>query len=193
MSLQEEYRMILQTDYCAYVHYVHKGMWIPSKFHKFLCDTIQDFVETDTGHSFDILILSTPPQHGKLISDDTPVLTRDGWKRHGDLVVGDEVIGLDGRFHKVLYVFPKYFADREVTFTNGEVIKCHHNHEWYVYDRSLHRERTVETSYMQPRVSYGSQEKKRGHRYNFTVPIRKPLDAEEKPLKVHPYVLGAWL
>ena len=65
MSLQEEYRMILQTDYCAYVHHVHKGMWIPSKFHKFLCDTIQDFVETDTGHSFDILILSTPPQHGK--------------------------------------------------------------------------------------------------------------------------------
>lgn len=193
MSLQEEYRMILQTDYCAYVHHVHKGMWIPSKFHKFLCDTIQDFVETDTGHSFDILILSTPPQHGKLISDDTPVLTRNGWKRHGGLVVGDEVIGLDGRFHKVLYVFPKYFADREVTFTNGEVIKCHHNHEWYVYDRSLHRERTVETSYMQPRVSYGSQGKKRGHRYNFTVPIRKPLDAEEKPLKVHPYVLGAWL
>ena len=57
--------MILQTDYCAYVHHVHKGMWIPSKFHKFLCDTVQNFVETDTGHSFDVLILSCPPQHGK--------------------------------------------------------------------------------------------------------------------------------
>ena len=37
------------------------------------------------------------------ISDNTPVLTRNGWKNHGDLVVGDEVIGLDGQFKKVTY------------------------------------------------------------------------------------------
>ena len=60
-----DYRMILQTDYCAYVQYVHKGMWKVSKFHRYLCDMIQDFVERETGHAFDILILSTPPQHGK--------------------------------------------------------------------------------------------------------------------------------
>ncbi len=65
MSLQEQYRMILQTDYCAYVHYVHKGAWKISKFHRFMCDMVQDFVEKDTGNAFDILILSVPPQHGK--------------------------------------------------------------------------------------------------------------------------------
>ena len=57
--------MILQTDYCAYVHYVHKGAWKISKFHRYICDMVQDFVEKDTGNSFDILILSVPPQHGK--------------------------------------------------------------------------------------------------------------------------------
>ena len=65
MSLQEQYRMILQTDYCAYVHYVHKGAWKITKLHRFICDTVQDFVERDTGNAFDILILSMPPQHGK--------------------------------------------------------------------------------------------------------------------------------
>ena len=60
-----EYRMILQTDYCAYVQYVHKGMWKVSTFHRYLCDMVQDFVTRRTGHAFDILIISTPPQHGK--------------------------------------------------------------------------------------------------------------------------------
>ena len=36
-----------------------------SKFHKFLCKTVEDFMETETGHAFDILCLSVPPQLGK--------------------------------------------------------------------------------------------------------------------------------
>ena len=65
MSIQDQYRMILQTDYCAYVHYVHRGAWKITKFHKYLCDTLQDFVERETDNAFDILIVSTPPQVGK--------------------------------------------------------------------------------------------------------------------------------
>lgn len=58
-------RSILMTDYAAYCQYVHDGGWIASKFHKYICDVVQDFVEKDTGHAFDILVISTPPQHGK--------------------------------------------------------------------------------------------------------------------------------
>ena len=56
------------TDYAAYCSYVHRGMWTPSRFHKYLCYTVQGFLEEKTGHALDILIISTPPQHGKSIT-----------------------------------------------------------------------------------------------------------------------------
>ena len=62
-----------------------KYNWYPGKFHKYICDAAQDFLAEETGRAFDILIITTPPQHGKLCADSTPVLTRNGWKNHGDL------------------------------------------------------------------------------------------------------------
>lgn len=61
------YYDILKTDYCAYVKHTNNGYKV-SKFHRFLCDTVQDFLETDTGHAYDVLILSCPPQHGKSLT-----------------------------------------------------------------------------------------------------------------------------
>lgn len=61
------YRDVLRTDYCAYVKHTNNDYKV-SKFHRFLCDTVQDFLEENTGHAYDILILSTPPQHGKSVT-----------------------------------------------------------------------------------------------------------------------------
>lgn len=193
ISAAEAYANLARVNYTAYVHFVHQGAWKATRFGKYLTKEVQDFIETDTGHPYDILILSCPPQHGKLQADDTPVLTSEGWKRHGDLKVGDYVYNHKGEKVMVTYVHPKYFANREVTFTNGEKIKCHENHEWLVHDRTAHRERVVETKYMEERISYGTQEKKRGHRYNFLLPLRKPICGDEKEFAVEPYVLGVWL
>lgn len=186
------YRDVLKTDYCAYVKHCNNGYKV-SRFHRFLCDTVQDFIETETGHAYDILILSCPPQHGKLIADDTPVLTSTGWKKHGDLEVGDYVYNHNGKKVMVTYIHPKLYANREVTLTNGEKIKCHENHEWLVYDRTAHKERVIETKYMKTKLSIGGNERKRGHRYNYQLPLRKPISGEEKALLVEPYVLGVWL
>lgn len=43
-------------DYELYVHLNYR----PSKFHTFLCAEIQKFLETDTGHALDVLLLSVP-------------------------------------------------------------------------------------------------------------------------------------
>lgn len=56
---------IMRQSYGAYCWYVHRGKWIDTKFHKFLADTVQEFIQCNTGHPYDILIISTPPQHGK--------------------------------------------------------------------------------------------------------------------------------
>lgn len=75
LTPQDVYLKKVQTDYKAYCFHVFNNgkdlddpsqlAWIPSRFHTFLADTIQEFLEEVTGNAFDILILSTPPQHGK--------------------------------------------------------------------------------------------------------------------------------
>lgn len=56
---------LMRSSYAAYCYFVHKEKWIDTKFHRFLADKVQAFVETETGNPYDILVLSTPPQHGK--------------------------------------------------------------------------------------------------------------------------------
>ncbi len=61
----EFYMRCCRDSYKAYCYYVHMGKWFDTAFHCFLADTVQEFIETETGHPYDILVLSTPPQHGK--------------------------------------------------------------------------------------------------------------------------------
>lgn len=56
---------LMHSSYAAYCYFVHREKWIDTKFHKFLANKVQKFTETVTGNPYDILILSTPPQHGK--------------------------------------------------------------------------------------------------------------------------------
>lgn len=48
-----------QTRYLDYVKYTNQG-YKESKFHNYLCDNIQKFMETTTSAAFDILLLSVP-------------------------------------------------------------------------------------------------------------------------------------
>ncbi|MBE6147451.1 MAG: terminase [Firmicutes bacterium] len=66
MKIRNELRKELaRRSYSDYVEYVHEGRWIKGKAVSYICDVVQKFIETDTGHAFDILTLSIPPQHGK--------------------------------------------------------------------------------------------------------------------------------
>ena len=53
-----------RKTYCDYVALSNPGFCM-THFHKYLCDQIQEFLAVRTGHAFDILLLSVPPQHGK--------------------------------------------------------------------------------------------------------------------------------
>lgn len=59
---------LMRENYATYCYAVHKGKWIPTKFHKFLANKVQTFVETETGNAVDILVLNCPPQHGKSVT-----------------------------------------------------------------------------------------------------------------------------
>ena len=77
-AAQEAYTQLVIGSYKAYCLYVHNMdyfanpnakeedlKWKPSKFHQDLCDRVQEFIEKPTDKAFEIMIINTPPQHGK--------------------------------------------------------------------------------------------------------------------------------
>ena len=58
-------RELARRRFEEYLALAHGQGWIRSRFSSFLANEIQRFMETDTGNAYDILVLETPPQHGK--------------------------------------------------------------------------------------------------------------------------------
>jgi predicted phage terminase large subunit-like protein len=91
------------------------------------------------------VIINIAPRMGKLLADETPVLTTQGWKTHGALAVGDFVFHPNGKPVEVLGVSAKHAADVRVEFSNGEVFYCHENHEWTLWSVEHRCYETLET------------------------------------------------
>ena len=58
-------RELSRRRYRDYLPYIHGDLWTSTALSRFLADKVQDFLETDTGNAYDILVIETPPQHGK--------------------------------------------------------------------------------------------------------------------------------
>lgn len=61
-------RDLARRSFKRYLYYVHHPVWRRTRLSDFLADEVQRFVEEDTGHAYDILIIQTPPQHGKSLT-----------------------------------------------------------------------------------------------------------------------------
>ena len=189
--------MAAPEDFDAFMQYVEwnreprKRFYFPRR--KQLYPIVQCMQEL-ADDKLDLLSISLPPGVGKLLADDTPIMTKDGWKNHGDLRVGDYVVGLDGAYKRIEHIFPKDYADYEVEFTNGEKIKCHGNHEWVVYNQNAGDKKCILTTAQMANMTIERGEPgKRGHAYMFLLPYREVMRGEYQDLPVDPYVFGAWL
>lgn len=153
------------------------------------------------GHITRILI-NVPPGFSKALDDDTPVMTTWGWKRHGDLIVGDFVFGPDGLPKRVEAVSePRVETGYEVLFDDGATIVASADHLWAV-------ERDVPS--VKPRYTRGRKpmvvatkdlvatgwKKESAPKVNWRpdrIPMCEPVKMAPKRLLVDPYILGAWL
>lgn len=142
-------------------------------------------------NELDELFLSMPPRCGKLLADDTPVLTTKGWKDHGDLVVGDMVFAPDGNPVPVIGVLPKHHTTHTVTMTDGSSFECHFRHEWKVKDNHNRSEKILETQEIAKSLYAKASGGKIRYKYHLTE--KKSLNCDKKELPVPPYVLGAWI
>lgn len=58
-------RELARRSYAEYLAYTNGKMWVRTRFSEYLAREVQEFVEADTGNAYDILLIESPPQHGK--------------------------------------------------------------------------------------------------------------------------------
>lgn len=181
-------RELARRSMLGYVRYMmpeYEVNW----HHELMCRYLDKFVSGEIKK----LIVTIPPQHGKELAYDTPVLTFNrGWVSHGELVVGDIVFGRNGEPVKVLALSEDCMSEYDVLFTDGTTIQCHGNHEWVVFNRYSMKWETMETKTM-ANIVLNTGVKSRGNRNMLQVDANVCVDFDNVDLPLHPYLLGAWL
>lgn len=175
----------------------YKAGW----FHSDLAARLERFSQRVANGESPRLIISTPPRHGKLCADSTPVLTTEGWTTHGALEPGDFVFHPSGYPTRVVAVSEPGIAAIEVEVSGDEVVKVHENHEWQVrvVNRRTPETRVLETNYWLRPLKKGVTAGKPARlvsstgRQFFQLPTVSPLRHAPRDLPIDPYVLGAWL
>ncbi|MEO3890532.1 replicative DNA helicase [Nonomuraea sp. B5E05] len=102
----------------------------------------QDLDQLTNGlHPGQMIVVAARPAIGKALALDTPLPTPTGWTTMGEVKVGDQLIGADGRPTRVvaatdiIYGRPCY----EVEFGDGTVIVADAQHQWRTTTRASRR------------------------------------------------------
>lgn len=89
-------------------------------------------------------------QTGKALDIDTPIPTPDGYKKMGDIEIGDYVIGPDGKPTLVTFTSPVMYGRTcyDVKFSTGESIIADAEHRWVVNQKGKKVPQLVNTQDM---------------------------------------------
>jgi replicative DNA helicase len=116
------------------------------------------------------------------------VATPSGFRRMGDICVGDYVIDRYGQPTQVQGVYDwGSMLTYKVTFSDGGSTVTTGQHEFVV----SYKDREDECWEVQELLARGLKRPDGGNR--FRIPVASPIDLPEKVLPLDPYVLGAWL
>ncbi|WP_425471349.1 replicative DNA helicase [Saccharothrix texasensis] len=156
-------------------------------------------------HPGQMIIVAARPGVGKALALDTPLATPTGWTTMGEVAVGDQLIGADGRpttvvaATEVMRGRPCY----EVEFSDGSVLVADAEHQWLTETRASRRS-AQESATGRGRRAFGEVRTTReiaeslrcetaDRRLNHSVANAEPLDLPESALPLGPYTLGVWL
>lgn len=159
--------------------------------------------------TFDLLAYHKHPNDDKksgfLIMDykglplDMPIAVEEGWKKMGDLKVGDIVFDKHGKKTKILNVSNVHFNPcMKITFDDKDTIIADNDHRWLISfscgDNGVN-EQIMTTQEIFQYLSYvNSLPKNKRHAYLIPkILVSDALILEKKSLLVDPYILGLWL
>jgi replicative DNA helicase len=165
-------------------------------------------------HPGQMIVIAARPALGKALALDTPLPTPTGWTTMGDVGVGDQLIGADGRpvnvvaATEVMQGRPCY----EVEFNDGSVIVADAEHQWRTTTRASRRQQALMTATVQQADRPKNVDTTATHdgivttaqmaatlrdpadgRLNHAVAVSRPAGLPDKDLPFPPYALGAWL
>jgi len=145
-------------------------------------------------HPGQMIVLAARPAIGKALALGTPLPTPSGWTTMGEVAVGDQVIGADGRPTRVVAV-TEVMQGRpcfEVQFCDGSMIVADAEHQWLT-NQLLTDQQGVASVRTTAEIAHTLSAQTREAALNHSVSTTAPLDLPEGELLVQPYTLGAWL
>ena len=82
-------RELARRNYGDYLKYVHGEGWKETRLAAFLAERVQVFLEEKSGNAYDILLIETPPQHGKsmTLTESLPAWYLGRWPE-GRVILG---------------------------------------------------------------------------------------------------------
>jgi superfamily II DNA or RNA helicase len=130
---------------------------------------------------------------GKALSINIPILTPSGWRRFGDIAVGDKVMNAQGGISRVVGVYPQGELEAfRVTFSDGASTICSDDHLWAV-NTALRKSRGNGYRVLTLREIRGRLHDAAGNARHY-IPIAGPMRfGNDEPLPIDPYLLGCLL
>ncbi|HUO65103.1 MAG TPA: replicative DNA helicase, partial [Terriglobales bacterium] len=148
-----------------------------------------DLDEMTTGlQDGDLIIIAGRPSMGKAQPLDAKVKTLRGWKRMGDLEIGDALASIDGQASMVTGIYPK--GERQVyrvTFSDGRSTECCDEHLWRVHYRSWPEPRVVDTRKLQEMLG------RKRYQHRLWIDQVSGDFGHTQPLPIDPWILGAMI
>lgn len=134
-------------------------------------------------------VITLQPGGGKAQSLNALIRTPTGWKRMGDMVVGDKVIARDSTTAAVTGVFPQGKTESwRVHFSDGRSTDVNPDHLWSIQMRSNENSQIIDTREIKRRLDLNNDRSKR-----ISVPLCIPEEGVDKIFPVDPYILGVIL
>lgn len=132
---------------------------------------------------------------GKAQPIDTPVLTPSGWRRIGDLTIGDYVIGSNGLRVRVDGIFPQGMKRvYRVIMSDDSSTECCDEHLWTVRSGNTRRSGSGwRTLSLKQIVKGGLLRQKGSTGRKWSIPMVEPVLFMNRELPVDPYLLGVLL
>ncbi|UGO54273.1 hypothetical protein HAYMO_291 [Serratia phage vB_SmaM_Haymo] len=134
-------------------------------------------------------VVTAQPGFGKAQSLDASIKIPGGWKRMGDISIGDRVISRDGTECNVTGVFPQGVTELwRVHFADGRFTDVNPDHLWEIRMRSNEGSQVIDTREIKRRLDLNNDRSKR-----ITVPLCVAEEGVAKDFLIDPYVLGVAL
>ncbi len=161
-----------------------------------LYDALFDLVDTErVTKMLEKRIIEIAPlafMRGRSQPLESLLMTPDGWRKMGEIKIGDSVTGSDGKPTEVIGVFPQGKKPvYRLTMTDGATVLACSEHLWQVKTMEDKRRnkpaRVLETQQMLGNF-------KHNHQYRYELPlISAPVEFEYREVPLEPYALGLML